>query len=324
MIAIGSCIGSGIFATPNGILNEVNHQGLALVVWGIGGLTALTGALTLSELGTLFPKAGGVYVYIKEAFGELAGFLYGWAMLLVINTGALAALSLVFAKYMQSFIAMTDFQTTALAIGTLSFLTVINILGVTVSQGLSNFFTGLKLLAIAGIIIAGLFLYEPEVSKLSLSINSSTLPDNWLNAMLLAMIGVQFSYGGWHHASYVAGEAKNAARTVPRAMFFGTLTVTVVYLLANMAYMRLLPMEAMQTSEAVASDALTILNQDFGGRIAAIIIAISVFGTVGIYTMSAPRIYLDIILGNLPRFNQLRCFHGYCFYGISWCEPLCF
>lgn len=292
MIAIGGCIGSGIFATPNGVLQVVPHHGLALLIWAIGGLIALTGALTFAELGGMFPGAGGVYVYIKEAYGKLAGFLYGWVILLVINTGALAALSVVFASYMEFFIPdMTETRKTVLAIVTILGLTGVNMIGVNISQFFTNLFSGLKLAAIGGIIIAGVVFYQPAEVDIQIFDTSNTqLPDDLMSAMLVGLIGVLWSFGGWHHASYLAGETKNAQKTVPRAMILGVTVVTVVYLLANIAYMMLMPLPEIAASDAVAGDALQSVTP-LGGKIAAIIIAISIFGTIGIYTMSAPRIY---------------------------------
>lgn len=291
MIAVGSCIGAGIFATPNGVVQALPHQGYALLMWTIGGLIALTGALTFAELGGMFPRAGGVYVFIKEAYGEAAGFLYGWVMLLVIHAGALAALSLIFADYLKFFIpGLTENTKVFIGVGTMIFLTGINVIGVQISQVFANIFTGLKLLAIAVIIIIGLFLYQPvEATEMTLSF-SQNQPENLMSAMLAALVGVLFSFGGWHHASYLAGEAVNPQRTVPRAMIFGTVIVTITYVFLNYAYMAFLPLPELTESTAVAGDALSKLGP-LGGKFAAVIIALSVFGTIGIYTVSAPRIY---------------------------------
>lgn len=290
MIAVGSCIGSGIFATPSQIVGAVPNATLVLTVWTIGGLVALTGALTFSELGGLFPKSGGVYIYLKEAYGELAGFLYGWVTLLVINTGALAGLCAAFADYMRIFAPdMGEGTKTAIAAVTMLALTGVNMLGVNVSQGLSNFFTGLKLLSIAAIIIAGFVFFDAEKVPIDFSLNQN-LPTNLTTALLTGLIGVLFSVGGWHHASYVAGEAIDAPRTVPKAMFLGVLIVTSMYLLVNIAYMLLLPLDAIAGTRTVAGDAIATLAS-WGGKAVAVAIALSIFGTISIYTMSAPRIY---------------------------------
>ncbi|TAK41935.1 MAG: amino acid permease [Saprospiraceae bacterium] len=290
MIAVGSCIGSGIFVTPAQIVEAVPNATLVLAVWAIGGLVALTGALTFTELGGMFPRSGGVYVYIKEAYGPLAGFLYGWTILLVINTGALAGLCVAFAEYLKIFVPdMGENTKTAIAAGTMLVLTVVNMRGVNVSQGLANFFTGLKLLSIAAIIVAGFVFFDPEKVHLDFSL-SQNVPVNLTSALLTGLIGVLFSVGGWHHASYVAGEAINARRNVPRAMFFGVLIVTGMYLLVNLAYMLLLPLDTIAATPRVASEAIATLAP-WGGKAVAIAIALSIFGTIGIYTMSAPRIY---------------------------------
>lgn len=307
MIAVGACIGSGIFVTPAQIVNALPNATLVLAVWALGGLIALTGALTFSELGGLFPKSGGVYVYIKEAYGDLAGFLYGWVTLLVINTGALAGLCVAFAEYMKIFVPeMGEHTKTAIAAFTMLSLTGFNILGVNKSQSLANLFTGLKLLAIGGIIVAGFIYFEPSKVKLDFSL-AENIPANLTSAMLTGLIGVLFSAGGWHHASYVAGEAVDASRTVPKAMFLGVLIVTATYLLVNLAYMFLLPLDTIAQTTRVAGDAVATLAP-WGGKAVAIAIALSIFGTISIYTMSAPRIYYAMAKDGIF-FKQLAYIH---------------
>lgn len=307
MIAVGSCIGSGIFVTPAQIAGAVPNATLILAVWALGGVIALTGALTFSELGGMFPKSGGVYVYLKEAYGDLAGFLYGWVVLLVINTGALAGLCVAFAEYMKIFLPGIDENVkTGIAALTMLILTGINILGVNVSQGLANLFTGLKLLAIAGIIVAGFVCYDPARVHLDFSLDKN-VPANLAVAMLTGLIGVLFSVGGWHHASYVAGEAVDAPRTVPKAMFLGVLVVITMYLLVNLAYMFLLPLEAIAETPRVAGDAMATVAP-WGGQAVAVAIALSIFGTISIYTMSAPRIYFAMAEDGIF-FRQLAWVH---------------
>ena len=307
MIAVGSCIGSGIFVTPAQIVEAVPNATLVLAVWALGGVIALTGALTFSELGGMFPKSGGVYVYLKEAFGNLTGFLYGWAILLVINTGALAGLCVAFAEYLRIFFPdMTDNTKTAVAASTLIGLTVFNMFGVNVSQGIASIFTGLKLLAIASIIIAGFVYYDPQNVHLDFSLQQN-VPDNLTVAMLTGLIGVLFSMGGWHHASYLSGEAIDAPKTVPRAMFLGVLIVMTTYLLVNLAYMFLLPLETIALTPRVAGDAISTLFP-WGGKAVAVGIAISIFGTISIYTMTAPRIYYAMAEDGIF-FKQLAFVH---------------
>ncbi len=307
MIAVGSCIGSGIFVTPAQIVEAVPNAALVLAVWALGGVIALTGALTFSELGGMFPKSGGVYVYLREAYGDFVGFLYGWAILLVINTGALAGLCVAFAEYLKIFFPdMSNGEKTAVAAGTMLALTAVNMFGVQVSQRLANVFTGLKLLAISGIIVAGFLWYDPAAVQLDFSLGES-VPTNLTTAMLTGLIGVLFSVGGWHHASFVAGEALDAPRTVPRAMFLGVLIVMATYLLVNLAYMFLLPLDAIAQSPRVAGDAMSRVVP-CGGQAVAVAIALSIFGTISIYTMSAPRIYFAMAADGIF-FKQLAWVH---------------
>lgn len=307
MIAVGSCIGSGIFVTPAQIAGAVPNASLVLAVWAIGGVIALSGALTFTELGGMFPGSGGVYIYLKEAYGEMVGFLYGWVILLVINTGALAGLCVAFAEYMKIFApGMSEGTKTGIAALTMLALTGINILGVNVSQGLSNLFTGLKLLAIGGIIAAGFIFYDPNRVQINFSLTEN-IPAHLPTAMLTGLIGVLFSVGGWHHASYMAGEAIDAPRTVPKAMFLGVLIVITMYLLVNLAYLRLLPLETIAGSPRVAGDAIATLAP-WGGQAVAVAIALSIFGTISIYTMSAPRIYFAMAKDGIF-FRQLAYVH---------------
>jgi APA family basic amino acid/polyamine antiporter len=288
MVAIGSCIGSGIFLTPSQIAGHLPSPWLILLIWGIGGIVTLTGALTFAELGTMFPKAGGVYVYLKEAYGDLFGYLYGWAYLLVICSGAIAALSIAFAYYLGFIIPLGNTGIKVVAVSAIIIVTIINILRVKAGEVFSNIFTGLKLIGIAGVICIGFFMGKPGL--LRVQTGEAVSSDNLLVAFGLALIGVLWSYGGWQHASFVAGEAKNSQQTVPRAMIVGALVVSLVYLLTNLAYLFLLPVDKIVGSESLAAEAVSSVVP-FGGILIAVIIAVSVIGTAGIYTLSSPRIY---------------------------------
>ena len=292
LIAIGSCIGVGIFAAPTEVIRQLPHAGWIILVWIIGGGYALSGALTFAELGGSFPKAGGVYVYLREAYGPFVAFLYGWVILLVINTGALAALALIFVNYLQAFLPpLGEAAQLILAASTILVLTAINMIGIGVGDRLTRLLTLTKLLALIGIITAGL-LYANAGTPAAENVWSLSIatPDNFVSAFLLGLIGVLFSFGGWHHASYLAGETIEPQRTVPRAMITGAAVVTLIYVCTNLAYLRLLPIEQLQTTDAVARDALLVLLP-WGDKLAGGIVAASILGTLVIYTMSAPRIY---------------------------------
>lgn len=289
MIAIGSTIGSGIFLTPSSIIGALPSPKWALFVWIIGGLMALSGALTFAELGAKMPGAGGVYVYLKEAYGDFAGFLYGWSYLLVINTGGIAALSVAFATYLGFFVELSPAGIKTVAITGIVIVTIINILGVKAGGVFSDVFTLLKLAGILGLIIVGLGAGSSATTDFTAPLGD--LPNGLGSALAVAMVGVLWSYGGWQHASFLAGEAKNAQRTIPLAMIFGALSVTLIYLLINVAYLFLLSPAEMAASPRLAADAIGKVFGDPGARLIALTIFISTFGTAGIYTLTAPRIY---------------------------------
>ncbi len=289
MIAIGSSIGSGIFLTPALVANALHAPLWILGVWAVGGVMALCGALTYAELGALMPRAGGVYVFLTEAYGGLAGFLYGWAYFLVVNTGGIAALAIGFSTYLGYFIPMTAAQTTVAAISGIIFVTVINVLGVKAGGVFSDIFTVLKLVGIALLIVVGFGWGSHATTNFFAPVGTTS--NGMSSALTLAFVSVLWSYGGWQHATFTAAEAKNPQRTVPRALIIGASVVTLVYLLTNVAYMFLLSPDQMAASTHVASDAISIVLGPLGGTLIALTIFISTFGTTGIYTLTAPRIY---------------------------------
>ncbi len=289
MIAIGSSIGSGIFLTPALVAHALPSPLWILGVWFAGGVMALCGALTFAELGAMLPRAGGVYVFLTEAYGGLVGFLYGWAYFLVANTGALAALAIGFSTYFGYFVPLSETGTLVVAIVGIIVVTIINVLGVKAGGVFSDLFTVLKLLGIAILVTVGLGWGSSSTTDFSASLGE--LPNGLASALTLAFVSVMWSYGGWQHATFTAAEAKDPKRTIPFSLIFGALAVAVVYVLANVAYMFLLPVDAIAASPRVASDAISVILGPVGGTIIALTIFISTFGTTGIYTLTAPRIY---------------------------------
>lgn len=291
MIAIGSSIGSGIFKAPSDIANYLPSEGLMLSVWMLGGLIAICGALTFAKISSQFPHVGGFYVFLKEAFGTLPAFLFGWSMLVVINTGSLAALSLVFTSYLSSFFPMSESVQVIVAVITIILLTIMNIFGVKFGSIFASIFTSAKLLGILFVVFLGIFWginHEVNFFDTNYPQNSNNL--SLISAFGLALIGVSFSFGGYQHATFVAAEVKNADKIVPRAMVIGILIVCLAYLTINVAYLRFLPIEQIAASRMVASDAIGTI-WTLGGKFISFLIIISVVGTIGIYILTAPRIY---------------------------------
>lgn len=296
MIAVGATIGSGIFLTPQSIAEALPNSFWILVIWMIGGVIALTGALTFSELNGRFPSAGGIYVYLREGYGPLAGFLYGWAILTVVTTGALAALSLGFVDYANYLITTyTDYELNSIgkqlfAITALIALTGINLQGAKAGGVFASLFTVLKIVGIVALIGFGLGWGMEE--QVSFSPELAEEPKlGFFGAAAAALVGVLWSFGGWQHATYLSGEARGGGRSVAKAMVMGTLIIAAIYLLTNIAYFYLLPIEDIAKSDRVAADAVETILGPIGGSIIAVIIFVSMFGTTGIYTMTAPRIY---------------------------------
>jgi basic amino acid/polyamine antiporter, APA family len=281
LIGVGGAIGSGIFRAPSEVAAALPSPAWILAAWMLGGVMTLAGSLTFAELGAEMPRAGGQYVWLTEAYGRLVGFLYGWAYFVVVVTGALAALAIVFAEYVGFFVPLGMTGTKVVAVSALVVLAGVNILGVRIAASLGGALTLVKLGALAAIAFVGAW--------------KGTGP-SWqshphLGGLGAALIGVLWSYGGWQHASFAASEAKNARRDVPRAMIVATAIVTLTYMLANMAYLRLLPLDAIIASPHVASDAVEAAIGRAGGAMVAVAIAASAFGTASIFTLTTPRVY---------------------------------
>ena len=312
MIAIGSSIGSGIFKTPSDIAGYLPSEGLMLFAWLLGGIIAVCGALTFARIAGQFPRVGGFYVFLKEAYGGLPAFLYGWSMLLVINTGSLAALSLVFTSYLSSFVPLSDSAQLVIAVITIALLTVMNILGVKFGSLFASIFTSAKLLGILLIVFLGLFFgINHDVNYLNTNFPAAQNGASLITALGLGLIGVTFSFGGYQHATFVASEVKNAAKIVPKALVIGILVVCLAYLSVNVAYLRFLPIGQIAASKSVAADAISTI-WTFGAKFVSFLIIISVVGTIGIYILTAPRIYFAMADDKLffKKFAEIHPVYG--------------
>ena len=285
MIAVGACIGSGIFMAPSDVAAQLGTGYEILAVWLIGGVVALTGALSFGELASRFPGTGGVYLYLREAYGDLVAFLYGWCILTVITSGALAGLCLVFAGYLCVVLHLGNDAQIPVAVVELAIVTLISIFGVKFSSLFSSTLTVIKIAGIALVVVVALFYGQHLIPNVTIRTHETQTV-----SFGIALIGVLWSYGGWHHASYIGGEVINAQKVMPKAFFAGALLVTIIYMAVNVGYLSLLTLDQIATSKAVAADALMQVTAG-GGMLIAVLIALSTFGTASIYTLSAPRIY---------------------------------
>ena len=288
MLVMGGIIGAGIFLNPAVVAQRVSEPALVLGVWVLGGAVALAGALCFAELGARKPMAGGGYVYLRDAFGPLPGFLYGWTELLVINSGGIAAVSVTFATYTISLTGLSATATAPLAIGAIVVLSTINYLGVKPGSVAQNILTILKLLALAALIVAGLWLATSGASPASATPAAAAAPAASIGA---ALIPVLFAYGGWQSTNFVAAELKDARRDLPRAIILGVVGVVVVYLLANVAYLKVLGVSGLAASTAPASDVMRAALGPAGATVIALGIAASTFGFLNLAILAAPRVY---------------------------------
>lgn len=289
MAVVGGIIGSGIFINSAIVAQRVGTASLTLGVWILGGLLALIGAFCFGELGQRRPEAGGQYVYIREALGPLPAFLYAWALLLVIATGAIAAVAVTFANYTSALLGLAPSASLPLAGSAILVLTIVNYVGVKPAAITTNIFTILKLGALAFLIVVGLFVVGDGSEPASAGFGIENF--NPFVAVATALVPVLFAYGGWQQTNFIAEEIIEPRRNLPRALVFGVIIVVAVYLLANLTYVKVLGVSGLAASTAPAADVLRSRLGPIGGTIISFGIAASAFGFLNLVIMVSPRVY---------------------------------
>lgn len=307
LITIGSILGTGIFLTTSDVARALPHAGLILLAWVAGGLLTLAGALTYAELGVLFPKAGGQYHYLKEAYGPLWGFLFGWSCFLVIMTGGIAALAVGFGEYLGFFLPFfsTKHVLFTLPLGNvtwrvnggqlagalaIAFLTGVNCLGLKEGVRVQNVVTLVKVGSIVGLALFGLLGPAPVRPDYAAPLPGGGL----LAAFGVAMIAVLWSYDGWYGFTYLAGETRDPHRSLPRGLIGGTVAIMVLYVLMNLVYVRALPVAAMAGSGRIGEAAAAALFGPWGARLISAAVLVSTFGAISTTILYAARIYLPM------------------------------
>lgn len=318
MIVAGSMIGSGIFIVSADILRNVGGSGWLLAVWLITGFMTITAAVSYGELSGMFPKAGGQYVYLKEAYNPLVAFLYGWSFFAVIQTGTIAAVGVAFSKFTAYLIPAVGEDVTFLQIGSfvtsnaqvlsivvILFLTWINTRGVESGKMIQTTFTVTKLLSLFGLIVFGLFLLKPDVFKANWSdawsLHGLNPGGDWkqyttiaaLGAIATAMVGSIFSSDAWNNVTFIAGEIKNPQRNIGLSLFLGTLIVTIIYVTANLMYTSILPLNeiAFAKNDRVGVVAANAIFGAAGTIVIAVMIMISTFGCNNGLILAGARVY---------------------------------
>lgn len=288
-VLVGVTIGSGIFRVPAQIAAVVPTPGAYLLVWVLGGLVTLTGALAIAELAGMFPRSGGILAYLHEAHGPMPAFLFGWAELTVIRASAIGAISTIFAEYLGRFIELSPMEVRYVAATLIILIATLNWLGITFASALMNFTTILKYGALAGL---ALFAFTAGDGSPSNFTTVSTATTVGASAIFTALVPVMWTYDGWSNLSFVGGEVKNPDRNLPRALLLGVAAIVAIYLVVNAAYLYLVPVNEMAGVPLVAAEAMMRVPM-FGAAGAAIIsgvVMLSTFGSVNGSVMTGPRV----------------------------------
>jgi APA family basic amino acid/polyamine antiporter len=289
MIVMGGIVGSGIFINPYVVARQVHTPFLILGAWLAGGAVALAGAFVYAELAARRPEVGGQYAYLRDAYHPSVAFLYGWALLLVIQTGGMAAVAVTFARYFAE-ITRTQLPDWAVAAATLALLTVVNCLGVRAGSNVQSLLMVLKILAIAALITCGSF-FVAEPHTLSRPLLDRPASADLLAGFGAAMTPVMFAYGGWQTASFVAGEMREPRRDLPRGLLVGVCGVILLYALVNFACLRALGAEGLAATTTPASEVMRLALGPRGAALIAVGIAVSTLGFLSQSMLTAPRVY---------------------------------
>ena len=295
-VLIGSTIGSGIFRTPASVAQRVDDVPLFLLAWVIGGVVAVCGALTYAELAAAFPRSGGIYVFLRQAFGPLPAFLFGWAELLIIRPGAYGAIGITASAYALRTVGLDPAAQLAglpfrgdqlLGAGFIILVGSVNYFGIKRGAVIQNLSTIFKVGALAALVILGFAIGKGQGMGPMLAQRAEVA----VSPFLLAMVSILWAYDGWADLAFVGGEVKDPQRTLPRALIIGTSVVVLLYLSANLIYLYLIPIEQMKHAELVAADVAQLLIGPAGIVVVSAAVAVSTFGTLNGSMMTAPRIF---------------------------------
>jgi APA family basic amino acid/polyamine antiporter len=288
-MVVGTIIGASIFVQPSEITGQINSIKGVFLIWLIAGLLTFFGALVCAEMASMFTQSGGVYVYLKEAFSPSIGFLWGWAMFWSVHSGIIAAISVIFSRYVSYFFPLNDVMIRVVSIVVIFILSAINYIGVKQGSTLQTFFTLGKIIAILFIIVVGFALGSrvPEHFATGDIVQSGFS----LNSFFLALVAGLFAFGGWHMVTYNSEETINPRKTIPRALMLGTLIVTLCYIALNAVYMYILPLDSVASSNRIAADAANALVGFGGGAFMSALVIFSTFGALSGIILCGPRVY---------------------------------
>jgi len=304
-LVAGTIIGASIFVQPSEITGAVPSIGAVFLVWICAGLLTMAGALVLAELASLFADTGGVYVYLREAFGPGTGFLWGWAMFWSMHSGIIAAIAVIFARYAAYFVPLGPWGLKGVAIGVIMLLSVVNYLGVKQGSTLQAAVTLGKLIAIGLIIVLGFALGQRIPQHF---VNEAPTRAVHLGDFLTALVAGLFAFGGWHMVTYSAEETVEPTRTIPRALILGVAIVTACYMALNAVYLYVLPLRTVANSTRIAADAADVLLGSGGASLLSALVMFSAFGALSGIVLAGPRVYYAMALDGVV-FRSLGTVH---------------
>jgi APA family basic amino acid/polyamine antiporter len=291
LLIIGTVIGSGIFLVPGTVLGQVHGLiGPAMLVWLVGGVLSLLGALTYGELSAANPKAGGLYVYIRDSFGPLPAFLYGWSLFLAISAGSLATLAVAFSINLAQVIPMGPWTSKAVSIGMIVVVAWVNVIGTRQSANLQNWATGIKVGAIL-LMSVTLLILGRGFTGAGASLWPAKVDGSLASGFGLAMVAVLWAYEGWQYGTFSAGETINAQRNFPRAFLIGTASLIGIYVLANLGYLAAMGPAQVAGSGSPAAASVAAVVSPGAAKFVALAIAISIFSASNGLTLTSPRVY---------------------------------
>ncbi len=288
----GTIIGAAIFVQPAEITGQVPSGSGIFLVWLIAGILTFFGALVCAELSSIFTQSGGVYIYLKEAFSPSIGFLWGWSMFWSIHSGIIAAIAVIFARYVAFYAALSDTAIKVIAIGVIVVISAINYLGVKQGSTVQTLFTLGKVVAIVFIVIVG-FVFGSKVPE---QVVTKGIANNEISIshFFLALVAGLFAFGGWHMVTYNSEETINPRRTIPHALMLGTVIVTVCYIAMNAVYMHILPLKVIASSKRIAADAANAVLGYGGGSFMSALVIFSTFGALTGIILCGPRVYYSM------------------------------
>jgi APA family basic amino acid/polyamine antiporter len=308
VVVAGGIVGVGIFANPSNVARVVGNPVLILLVWALGGAVALIGAFVWAELASRFPHVGGQYVYLQRAYHPVVGFLYGVALLFIINGGSLAAVSILFASYVdRSFVSLGPIGIRAAAAAALIVLTAVNAVGVRAGKWTNNLLMGAKIAGMLALVALAFWRGAAPASRFDLS-PAAVFSGLSLHVLLTALVPILFAYGGWQSCASIAAEIKDPARNLARANVAGVIVVVVLYLSLNLAYLWVLTPAQVAAAPALAADMARAAAGELGARFVALLIVVSSLGFLAVVILTGPRLYYAMATDGLffPRAGRLH------------------